>query len=63
MRNIAVRFLLCLAVPGVPYAICAAQVLEPLVLSDRIHIAPALVAIAAPTVVGAIGTLLATPRR
>ncbi len=48
---------------GIPYAIAATYLLEPLVLADRIHIALALVAIATPTVFGASGTLLATPRR
>ena len=57
------RFFFILAILGIPYAIPAAFLLEPFVLSDRIHIALALVAIAAPTALGAFGALLATPRR
>ncbi len=54
---------LTLAVLGIPYAIAATFLLEPLVLADRLHIALALVAIASPTVFGAFGALLSTPRR
>ena len=63
MPAYANRFFFVLAILGIPYAVAATFLLEPLVLSDRIHISLALVAIAAPTVFGAFGTLLATPRR
>ncbi len=62
MRNIAVRFLLCLAVPGIPYAICAAQVLEPLVEAGRISLPLALFLVAFPTALGAFGALLSHAR-
>ena len=54
---------LTLAVLGLPYAIAATFLLEPLVLAGRLHIALALIAIATPTVIGAFGALLSTPRR
>ncbi len=63
MTACANRFFFLLAILGIPYAVVATFLLEPHVLSDRIHIALALLAIAAPTVFGALGTLLATPRR
>ncbi len=63
MRNIAVRFLLCLAVPGVPYAICAAQAFEPLVEAGRISLPLALFLLAFPAALGALGALLSHAHR
>ena len=56
------RFL-ALALLGVPYAIVLTLVLEPLVIADRLHVVPALLATTTPTVVGAFGALFFTPRR
>ena len=63
MRNIAVRFLLCLAVPGIPYAICAAQVFEPLVDAGRISLPLALFLLAFPAALGALGAVVSHARR
>lgn len=63
MRTTAVRFLLCLAVPGVPYAICAAQVFEPLVEAGRISLPLALFLLAFPAALGAVGAVVSRTRR
>ena len=63
MRTTAIRFLLCLAVPGIPYAICAAQAFEPLVEAGRISLPFALFLLAFPAALGALGALLSHPRR
>ena len=63
MRHIAVRFLLCLAVPGIPYAICAARAFEPLVDAGRMPPPIALFLVAFPAALGAIAALLSHARR
>lgn len=63
MRTTAIRFLLCLAVPGVPYAICAAQVFEPLVAAGRISLPLALLLLALPAALGALGAVVSRARR
>ena len=63
MRATAVRFLLCLAGPGIPYAICAAQAFEPLVDAGRISLPLALFLVASPAALGAFGALLSHTRR
>ena len=63
MRTTAIRFLLCLTVPGVPYAICAAQVFEPLVNAGRMSLPLALFLLAFPAALGALGALLSHAHR
>lgn len=63
MRATAVRFLLCLAVPGIPYAICAAQAFEPLVDAGRLSLPAALFLAAFPAALGAFGSLVSHARR
>ena len=63
MSDRANRFFLALAILGIPYAIAATHLLEPMVISGRINIVLALLAISTPTVLGALGTLISTPRR
>lgn len=57
------RFFLALTVLGIPYAIAATYLIEPMVISGRINIALALLAVSTPTVLGALGALVSTPRR
>ena len=63
MRTTAIRSLLCLAVPGVPYAICAAQVFEPLVDAGHISLSLALFLLAFPAALGAVGAVVSRTRR
>ena len=63
MRATAVRFLLCLAIPGVPYAICAAQLFEPLVDAGRLPLPVALFLLAFPAALGAFSALVSHTRR
>ena len=63
MRTTAIRFLLCLAVPGIPYAICAAQAFEPLVDAGRLPLPVALFLVAFPAALGAFGALVSCARR
>ena len=63
MHNRSNLRFLALALLGVPYAIVLTLVLEPLVIADRLHVVLALLATTTPTVVGAFGALLVTPRR
>ena len=63
MSDRANRFFLALAVLGIPYAIAATLLLEPMVIAGRIDIALALLAVATPTVLGALGALVSTLRR
>ena len=63
MPDHANRFFLALAILGIPYAIGATHLLEPMVIAGRINIVLALLAVSTPTVLGALGALVSTPRR
>ncbi len=62
MRPAPVRFLLCFLLPGIPYAICSAQALEPLVEAGRISLSLALFLALSPAALGAFGALLSHAR-
>ena len=57
------RLFLALAVLGIPYAIAATRLLEPVVSAGALNIATALLAVSAPTILGSLGALVSTPRR